>query len=342
MSTTESYLTLDSAVIAQRLRARIGKGELFALAMTIGLSAYFVYLAANHIYFPYDYLNYRNAAFGDLSFYYYAYWFLPIFRALAIFPDIVQLTLFFLVNIGGVWFACRVFGGKALVAVLSYQMLYSLYFGQMSGIIAGGLGLFWWGMANRRWNVAGLALVIACTKYQIGFPIALALWLIADLSWGERIRILLVPVIVFVVSLLIYGFWPRDVLERALITNPPVDLGSVSLWRWFGPLPLLLWIPAVLLPMSPTRRIIIVTATASLALPYFEQADLVALFMLPLGWWPLLANIGILFRFVQWTALQLVLIMPLALYIWVVGMAVWEKLRPVHPAVLNTTGDLKL
>jgi hypothetical protein len=60
-------LIFDRARLLQRLRARPAKMELFALGMTLCLSVYFVFLAHQGEYFPYDYLNYRNAALGDPS-----------------------------------------------------------------------------------------------------------------------------------------------------------------------------------------------------------------------------------------------------------------------------------
>ncbi|MEZ4667184.1 MAG: hypothetical protein R3E39_04575 [Anaerolineae bacterium] len=318
---------LDAESVAKRLRARPGKMEVFALGMTICLSAYFVFLAHTGQYFPYDYMNYRNAAFGDPSFYYYGYWFLPFFQLLGVLPDGLQLVIYFMLNILAVWFAVRVFGGKTAPLLFGYQMLYGLYFGQLTGIIVGGLALFWYGMVNRRFYLAGLGLLIACTKIQTGLPITITLWLIAPLSWRERLQILIIPIIAVVASFAIYGFWPLEVLYRVTTGNPPNDWGSVSLWRLFGPSVLALWLPTIMLPFTRVRRMMAVMATTAIALPYFQQADLITLFVFPTGWFPLAGNIGLLFPFVKFTALQAIAVVPSTMYLWLIGSEALKLLR---------------
>lgn len=320
-------LIFDKASLFRRLRARPGKMELFALGMTLCLSAYFVFLAHQGEYFPYDYLNYRNAALGDPSFYYYGYWFLPFFRLLSLFPNELQLLIYFLLNIFAVWFAARVFGGNAAPLLFGYQMLYGLYFGQLIGIVVGGLALFWYGMATRRFYLAGLGLLIACTKFQTGLPIAITLWLIAELSWRERLQVLVIPIFGVLLSIVLYGLWPLDVLYRVTAGNPPNDWGSVSLWRWFGPSVLLLWLPTIMLRLPPLRRMMAVITTSAIALPYFQQTDLITLFVFPLGWFPLIGNIGLLFPFIKFEALQAIVVVPTAIYIWLIGSAAITIIR---------------
>lgn len=311
-------LPLTPQDINHRLRARFSLLEIFALGMTICLALYFVYLAHVGSYFPYDYMNYRNAALGDPSFYYYGYWFLPFFRILSILPISLQLFIFFALNIAGTWFAVRIFGGKAAPLLFGYQMLYGLYFGQLTGIVVGGMAVLWWGIVHRRWNIAGIGLIILLTKFQLGIVVGLAFALLANISWRERLRILAIPVTVGLVTLLLYGMWPLELLYRITTGNPPNDWGSVSLWRWFGPIVLVLWIPVLLLPMSSTRRIIAIIAASALALPYFQQADLIALYVFPVGWLALLGDIGLLFPLIKFSALQIVGIVPLVAYVWVI------------------------
>lgn len=321
-------LIFDSASLSRRLCARPAKTELFALGMTLCLSAYFVFLAHQGEYFPYDYLNYRNAALGDPSFYYYGYWFLPFFRLLSLFSNELQLLIYFLLNILAIWFAARVFGGNAAPLLFGYQMLYGLYFGQMTGIVVGGLALFWYGMANHRFHLAGFGLLIACAKFQTGLPIAITLWLFAQISWRERLQVLVVPIVGVVLSIAAYGLWPLDILYRVTAGNPPNDWGSVSLWRWFGPPVLLLWLPTIMLPFPPVRRMMAVIATSAIALPYFQQADLITLFVFPLGWFPLAGNIGLLFPVLKFTALQSIVLVPAVIYAWLIGGAVIAVIRP--------------
>jgi len=316
--------------INRRLRARPSLAEVFALGVSVSLALYYTYLASQNQYFPYDLQNYLNAARGDTSFYYYGYWMLPLFGALAALPESLQLGLFFVANILATWLAARVFGGAPALAVLNYQLLYGVYYGQLTGIIIGGLALFHWGLASRRWLLAGTGLLIGCAKFQLGVPLALVLWLLSDAPWRVRLKALIIPAVAAGLSLVIYPLWPLEVAERIMVANPPNDWGSVSLWRWVGPLALLLWLPTLLLPMPRQRRLVAVIATAALALPYFQQADLIALYALPVGWLSLLGNVGFLFSTHAWYALQAVVIVPLTAYIWVIARA-WSEARRAQP-----------
>lgn len=308
--------------IALRVRTRLSLAEVFALGVSISLALYYTYLASQNLYFPYDLQNYLKAGQGDPSFYYYGYWMLPLFSALATLPVSIQLPLFFSANILATWWAARVFGGRPALAVLNYQLLYGVYYGQFTGIILAGLALFQWGLATRRWTLAGIGLLTACTKFQLGVPFAAALWLLSDAPWPGRLKALILPSIIGGLSLAFYPLWPLEVLQRILVTNPPNDWGSISLWRWIGPAALLLWLPTLLLPMSRERRLVMVIATTALAFPYFQQADLIALYILPVSWLSLLGNIGFLFVSHAWYALQAVVIVPLVAYVGMI-MTTW-------------------
>ena len=71
-----------------------------------------------------------------------------------------------------------------------------------------------------------------------------------------------------------------------------------------------------------------VVATSAIALPYFQQADLITLFVFPMGWFPLTGNIGLLFPFIKFQALQAIVVVPAAIYIWLIGSAAITIIRP--------------
>jgi len=239
--------------IGRRLRARISPWELFALALALSLLGGFVWTHLSLNILPNDFYVYLRTASGDFSGYYYAYWMLPVFALLALLPPLVAYAIWGVFNILCIFFATRIFGGRTSLNLLSFQMLYVAFIGQIIGVIAAGLALLWWGLHRRRWALAGLGLTIACTKFHIGLIVGSILLLIADISWRERLRVLVVPAVVLALSLVIYPMWPLDVL--ATIRNTPAnDWGSISLWRWIGPSALFLWIPALLLPLLPADR----------------------------------------------------------------------------------------
>jgi hypothetical protein len=312
--------TLDKEVIHCRLVARVSAGELFGILFGISLAAVFAW--QHHTlgyYHPYDYLTYLQVAEGDLSVHYYAYWSVPIFQLLGWLPYIPGFIIWNTLNLLGVFFAGRVFGGKTWIILLTYQMLYVVFYGQIVGILIGGLALCWWGLANRRWHWAGLGLLIACTKYQLGLSLGLFLLLTAEISWRDRLRVLILPTAVTLITLVFYPKWPLTSLNT-ILNNPPNADGSISLWRWFGPVVLLLWLPPLLLPLTPQKRLIALATTTALAMPYFQQTDLLALFIFPVGWLTVAGNLGFLYlSSLHVIALQLLVMVPLFLYLALIG-----------------------
>jgi hypothetical protein len=306
-------LNRDAQQINLSLRRRITAGELFALALAFSAAGLFLLFSPNISYAFFDFKIYLNTAHGIFDGYYYAYWYLPIFALLARLPLAVSYVLWCSINILGIFFAIRVFGGKAIVALLSYQMFYTLIYGGISGVIVGSLALCWWGLNNRKWYWAGLGVALASGKFQIGITGSLILLLMADISWKDRFRVLVVPALVLISSLFLYPSWPLQLFQN-ILSDPPNTFGSISLWRWMGPWALLFCIPPLVLPLPPQRRFIAWVATIGLVLPYFQQSDLLFLLVMPIGWVGLLGNLGYLMIVYGWTALQLLAILPLTVY----------------------------
>ncbi len=301
-----------------RLGQRLTLLEMFSLSLCVALTFVFAWYQSQGDAYAYDFTTYLWAGRGDLQVHYYAYWILPFFRLLTAVSPITAFILWNLANIAGLFFATRVLGGgeKAALALLTYQMFYTLYYGNIIGILLGGLALCWWGMSHRRWYLAGFGLLVALTKYQLGLSFGLILLFMADISWRERFQVLLVPCLVLVASLIVYPGWPVDSWQT-IVGNPPNSLGNISLWQWVGPFATLLWLPPLVLPLTPGRRLTALVAAATLALPYFQQSDLLALFILPVGWLPLAGNLGFyLYLNNAWADLWVLAIIPLGLYLW--------------------------
>jgi hypothetical protein len=313
-------LALGRESITERLNRRISLLEWLVTGML--LAAAFVLSVLRP--WPYDFLNYLNVASGNFDHYYYAYWFVPIFQLLARLPVSASYFLWSLINIGSLMYAARVFGGRSILFLAAFQTFYILVFGQITGIIIGALALALWGLAHEKPGVAGLGILIACTKYQIGVPAALAIWGLYSGSFTNRMRTLILPVIIGALTLVVYPLWPLRVLET--VRNfPPNDWGSITLWRWLGPLALVFWLPPLLLPLPRDRRLLALVAAIPLAVPYFQQTDLLLLFALPVGWLPLLGDIGVLYKPLGWWMMPVLVIIPLIAY----GVAVGPGLKSI-------------
>ncbi|HKI53477.1 MAG TPA: hypothetical protein VJ987_05085, partial [Anaerolineales bacterium] len=94
---------------------------------------------------------------------------------------------------------------------------------------------------------------------------------------------------------------------------------------------LLLWLPPILLQLEPRQRFISLVAVMGLALPYFQQTDLLFLLVMPIDWIGLLGNFGYLMNLYGWISLQLLAILPFIVYIWSIKDGI-AKLFPTSPA----------
>lgn len=307
---------LSSTTIDSRLKSPITPLDLISLGIAFALAIFFIFINT-----PYDYLNYIKSAWGNYDHYYYAYWFLPVFTMLAKLPLWASYILWSVVNITSLFFAVRLFGGKTYFLLLGFQTFYILLYGQITGIIVGALALFTWALSHKRPFLAGFALTIAASKFQLGIPAALFLWLAADKSWRVRFQALFIPCLVALASLIVYPGWPL-LLFNSIRSLPPDSKGSISLWTWFGPLALILWLPPLLLPMSRHNRLLSLLAAMPLALPYFQQSDLLLLFSFPVGLASLLCgNLGYLYFLIDWKALQFIISSPMIVYLTITGYA---------------------
>jgi hypothetical protein len=331
---------LDAAGIETRLRQRVSRTEFFGLMLAIAmLLAFTIKPVADAIGF--DWENYLRAAREPnhpANEYYYPYWVLPLVWLIGLAGVEIGYFIWGVLNILGAWFAARVFGGKAILALVSYQLLYMLFYGQIVGVMLAGVALFWWGMERKRWELASIGALLGALKYQSGAPLILALWLLAGISWRERTRVLMLPIAVAIISLIIYPLWPLDILER-LESKPPEASASISLWLYIGPAALIFWLPTVLLPMKFSSRMVAVAATAALAMPYFQQADLLMLTALPTGWLGIWGCLGyVLLPAFGWDGLRVLAIFPALAYLWTVGPAAWQFLqrKPTDPTQLST------
>lgn len=321
---TQSMSLFDAESIDKRLGQRLSLFELFALALCV--ASVFVFARADS---GYDLHNYLRAGQGDTSFHFYASWILPVYRLLGLVDPVVAFVAWNLAGIAGVFAATRVFnaGPKAALALLTYQMLYTIYYGNITGILLGGLAVYWWGLAHRRLALAGLGLTLLLTKFHLGIPLGLILGFLAGLSRREWLSLALVPGLAFLLSWAAYPAWPLQV-AGTILSTPPNDLGSITLWQWLGASALLLWVPPLLLPLPKTQRLIMLVATTALALPYFQHTDLLALFVFPIGWVPLAGNIGFyLYAQYSWPGLKALAIIPAGIYLYIGAPAMWEWLR---------------
>lgn len=318
--------TSDARKIDQRISQPVSLSEFAGLVLSIIFPVLVMLVSPVNLGSEqaYDFQHYLNSAKGDFSFYYYAYWLLPLWELLNLLPLWAAYLIWTVGSVACLFWASRVFGQRTELVLFSYQTLQVLYLGQFSGILVGALALLWWGLTHKRWNIAGLGLLLAASKYHTGLIPALVLLFYCDASWRERLKVFYIPLGIGVISLILYPFWPLDVIENYR-ANPANDWGSLAPWKYIGPIVLLLWIPPFILKMDWKARVFLLFSTLPLGIPYYQSADLLILYALPIGLLPIIGTIGFLKPFIGYAADNILIIIPLFIY-----------LRIVIPAVKHT------
>ena len=304
-------------MIDERLRGKLSLLEAAGLELCVLFS--FVSIWLNNQGLPTafsDYTFFSNTMNGDFVNFYYANWFIILFYPIFQLPFPIAALLWNILNLIGLWAAARIFGGKLGLALLTYQAICLMHYGQIGGIVAGGLALSWWGFTHKKFGWAGLGLLLATCKFQTGMILAIYLWVIAPLTWRQRMQVLIIPLAGSLLSLILYPGWILELLQR-INHHPPNSLASISLWQWIGPWALLIWVPALFIPMLQQERIIALASANCIALPYFQQVDLVSLFVHPIGWLPLIGNLGYLIIPFGWKIMPFLAIIPIISYILV-------------------------
>jgi hypothetical protein len=297
-----NFLSLDTDILKKRIGRKPSLLEAAGLLVSILFLGAFAKLYTLG-YQPVDYTNYVLCTRGDLTHFYYAVWFQLFLVPFGKLPPLHGYILFSLLGLAGTFFAARLFSTDSGFALLTYQTFYNLFMGTYMGILLGGLALFWWGLAQKKYWLAGIGLVIAVTKPHTGFILSLLLLLFAEISWKDRLKTLFVPACVALVSLLIDPQWPLKLLER-IEAVPPSAEGNISLFAVTGIWTLLLLLPPLLLPLERSDRFLSLLAAVPLVMPYFQQADLLGVYVFPYGPIILLGNLGFS-KFISWEALRI-------------------------------------
>lgn len=312
--------------IDKRIKRKISLVELGVVVAAFLLNIYlFIFISKGTVV---DYHNYLYAVQGDYQQFFYGYWLLPLLYPFSRLPFIGGYLIWTLLNIAGVWFAARVFNGKSVIALISYQFLSVLYFGQITGILCGMIALFWWGMHKQKYIFGGLALLIAISKPQTGAMVAILLWLFAEIPWQKKIRVWIIPMLGILITFLVYPTWLYDIYSRL---GNVITWSNVSLRQWIGSWALILLIPVILLPMNRQLRFLMVTAALIMNSPYFLQQDLLILLIFPIGWFPVILGYipAIMFTYYSFEGHPSGVVIPIYLYIkvFIESISRWAQNR---------------
>ena len=206
-------------------------------------------------------------------------WIIPFLAPFVYLPGKSGFILFMGLTLACTLLGAAVFKGRPLIAILSHQMWWVLYWGQLEGFGILALVLGWFAMQAQSWWMMALALLIGSFKPQLTLiPILLLWWWSGKARW----RSLAVCVAVFALSIAIWGPWPYWYFQG--ITG---FVGDKHYGPWnasIGYLAAPLFIPALLLRMDKLQRIKVIAATTMLFNPYMPYYSTLPLLAFNLPW----------------------------------------------------------
>jgi len=240
-------------------------------------------------------------------------WLVPFMAPFVTMPGRAGYVLFMAASIVMMIYGTRFFGGKAIPVLLSAQMWWVLWWGQIEGWAVLALVAGWIALQKRSWPLMFLALAMGSFKPQIGFIPLIALW-----WWSGRQRWISFAAMVLLtaVSVAIWGPWPLWYYQG--ITS---FVGDNHFGPWnasLGWIALPLFIPALLLPLTRYQRLMALTATGLLVNPYMPYYSTIILLIFNIPWWAyVFAFSSYLPNFIGSTlAWNAVALLPLSVLAW--------------------------
>jgi hypothetical protein len=169
-----------------------------------------------------------------------------------------------------------------LLLVLCLPLIWILFYGQIDGWLVFSVLFGLWALERKRPFLVGVSVILLLTKPHIGFPLA-----VYFLFKARSLKTFVIPVVVFLISLVVYGFWPV-VLIQSYINLPTEEFTTqkvnTSLWPWS-----LLLLPVIFLrwkKLGEIQKFVAITAATCLVIPYSPIYSLAPLLFLttPTPW----------------------------------------------------------
>jgi len=258
-------------------------------------------------------------------------WMIPYMAPFVTLPGRAGYLVFMLATLAMTLYGAYVFGGRAIPTLLSAQMWWVLWWGQLEGWGILGFALGWLALAKDSWAIMFVALSIAAFKPQVSFIPVLALWW---WSGRQRWKSLAAMLALLLASMLVWGPWPLWYLQGITKFVGAQHFGLWNASLGYAALPLFL--PALLLPLNREQRLIALTATTLVTSPYLPYYSTILLFCFNIPAW------AYLFAFTSYLpnligtrlAWNAVVLLPLGVLGWLYWPFIrrgWAKLRHRTP-----------
>jgi len=250
------------------------------------------------------------------------YWARWLFSLLAVPPEPVAFIGLSLASTVMLYLAVRIFGGKHWMVFTSFAFAWTLFYGQIDGLVVGGLLLAWWACVHKRPVLIGAGIMVALIKPQLSFPMVFALW-----YWSpSRLKTLIIPLLVLVGTFIQWGWWIPEWIIKIFDTQYLISLSrNISLWPVLGPWIWLVWPFVLVIKMPSERKLLAIAATTAMTVPYYPLPSAVLLLSFPVPMWVwVLVQAPLLGSVVGYWVYHLGLILPPALLLWIL----WPEARP--------------
>jgi hypothetical protein len=249
-------------------------------------------------------------------------WMVPFMAPFVSLPGNAGLILFMAAMIAMTVFGCYIFGGRPILVLISAQMWWVLWWGQLEGWGIFALVLGWTAMIEPSWLIMFLALAIASFKPQVGFVPVMALW-----WWigSGRWKSFFAMVLLLILSIFVWGPWPLWYFQGITKFVGDLHYGPWNSSLGYAAIPLI--IPALLVPMSREKRLIAITATTLIISPYLPFYSTILLLCFNIPWWAyIFAFLGYLPAFFDsYLPWNLIVLLPISVLVWIY----WPFLKKV-------------
>jgi hypothetical protein len=259
-----------------------------------------------------DLLVFRESA-DTLHHPFWARW---VFWLLSLPPEPVAYVALSLVSIGLLYWATRTYQGRPWMVFTSFAFAWVLFYGQIDGLVLGGICLAWVALKTDRPVLVGAGIIMALIKPQLSLPVVVAIW-----WWSpHRLKSLIIPAIVLAATFIQWGWWIPSWISGLFATEDLVLLSrNISLWQLLGPAALLIWPIILILKVTQERKLLAIAAATALSMPYFPLPSAVLLLVFPVPIWAwALVQIPLLGSVVGFWVYRIGVVLPFALLLWII------------------------
>ena len=266
---------------------------------------------------------YLPFAEGCLSCGFVPYFFQPLLAPLGLIPGEVVWPIWTLVSAGTFLWLCTKTGVNPAVLFLTFPFFGQFWLGQVDVVLCFGLYLAFF---SKKAVLRGAGYTLLLIKPQVS--IMLVVYLLVKENRKELLKVLSIPAVVIVSSLLVFGLdWPVVWVRQAQESIPGHvwKLATEFFWPWG-----LALLPLPFFFRERKDGAMVSLLVSSLALPFFSVYSYVVFLLLEAPWWVLpVSYVWMLgYPWLGIDSMKFAWVLPLALLVWKLSQR-FERSQPI-------------